>query len=218
MKQKNEGSGEMASKPPLRKRIKWDLVALALSVVVFAVLSLVFQDKGEKALKISWEYFKEMIFILPAVMILMGLFAVWVERDVVVKYLGKGSGMWGLMLAILLGTLPTGPLYVAFPLAAMLLKKGARVANVMVFLSAWACIKLPLELMELQFLGWKFTVLRLVLTVALVIPMGLLAEVLFHRNNTGGMQAFDEEEIETVEETVSLEVPHPDAGGAVQGA
>jgi uncharacterized membrane protein YraQ (UPF0718 family) len=218
MKQKNEGSGEMASKPPPRKRIKWDLVALALSVVFFAVLSLVFQDKGEKALKISWEYFKEMIFILPAVMILMGLFAVWVERDVVVKYLGKGSGMWGLMLAILLGTLPTGPLYVAFPLAAMLLKKGARVANVMVFLSAWACIKLPLELMELQFLGWKFTVLRLVLTVALVIPMGLLAEVLFHCKGDGGIETLDKEEVEAVEEAVGLEVPHPDAGGAVQGA
>ena len=76
-------------------------------------------------------------------MVLMGLFAVWVERDVVVKYLGKGSGFRGLLLAVLLGTLPTGPLYIAFPLAAMLLKKGARVANVMVFLSRLGLHKAP---------------------------------------------------------------------------
>ena len=206
MSKQNPGSQGAAPKLPLRKRIKWDLVALVASAVALFGLSMIFPDKGEKALTISWEYLKEMVFILPAVMVLMGLFAVWVERDVVVKYLGKGSGMWGLLLAILLGTLPTGPLYVAFPLAAMLLKKGARVANVMVFLSAWACIKLPLELMELQFMGWKFTLLRLGLTVALVIPMGLLAESLYHRGDRGGIKACDEEEMEMA----GLEIPHAD--------
>jgi uncharacterized membrane protein YraQ (UPF0718 family) len=181
LSERGGGREKAAAKPPLRKRIKWDLFFLALSFAAFTALSLAFRDKGSRALRVSWEYFQEMVFILPAVMILMGLFAVWVRRELVVKYLGEGSGLGGLLLAILLGTLPTGPLYVAFPFAAMLLAKGARVANVMAFLSAWACIKLPLELMELQFLGWEFTFLRLGLTVALVIPMSLLAENLHQR-------------------------------------
>lgn len=185
MSGKGKRKDEAAPKPPLRKRIKWDLFFLVLSVAAFAALSLAYRDKGSRALRVSWEYFQEMVFILPAVMIMMGLFAVWVRRESVVRYLGQGSGLTGLLLAILLGTLPTGPLYVAFPLAAMLLGKGARVAVVMVFLSAWACIKLPLELVELQFLGWKFTLLRLGLTVALVIPMSLLAEVLYNRKGEG---------------------------------
>ncbi len=166
---------------PLRKRIKWDLAIMVFSATALFALSIIFQEKGEKAVNISWEFFKEMAFMLPAVLLLMGLFGVWVDRRMVVKYLGEGSGIGGLLLAILLGTLPTGPLYIAFPLAGMLLKKGARVANVMIFLSAWACIKLPLELMELRFLGWEFTVLRLGLTVALIIPMGLLAEAFYRR-------------------------------------
>ena len=128
-KNKEEGTGA-AAKTPLRKRIKWDLVALAASAVALYGLSLAFPDKGERAMVASWEFFKEMAFVLPALMILMGLFAVWVDRRIVVKYLGKGSGTGGLFLAIVLGALPTGPLYIAFPLAAMLLKKGARVANV----------------------------------------------------------------------------------------
>ncbi len=154
---------------------------MVFSATALFALSIIFQEKGEKAVNISWEFFKEMAFMLPAVLLLMGLFGVWVDRRMVVKYLGEGSGIGGLLLAILLGTLPTGPLYIAFPLAGMLLKKGARVANVMIFLSAWACIKLPLELMELRFLGWEFTVLRLGLTVALIIPMGLLAEAFYRR-------------------------------------
>lgn len=205
-KNKEEGTGA-AAKTPLRKRIKWDLVALAASAVALYGLFLAFPDKGERAMVASWEFFKEMAFVLPALMILMGLFAVWVDRRIVVKYLGKGSGTGGLFLAIVLGALPTGPLYIAFPLAAMLLKKGARVANVVLFLSAWACIKLPQELMELQFLGWKFMLLRLGLTIAVLIPMALLAEVLYHRGERGRIEPFAEEEVEMVEESLGIKAP-----------
>ena len=200
---KEEGTGA-AAKTPLRKRIKWDLVALAASAVALYGLSFIFPDKGERALQSSWEFFKEMVFVLPALMVLMGLFAIWVDRNIVVKYLGKGSGAGGLFLAMVLGALPTGPLYIAFPLAAMLLKKGARVANVILFLSAWACIKLPQELMELQFLGWKFMLLRLGLTIAALVPMALLAEALYHRGGRGTIEPFGEEEVEAIEEGLGI--------------
>ena len=125
---------------------------------------------------IAWGYFVQMMMILPAVMVMIGLFSVWVSEEMVIKYLGRTSGVKGISLAILFGALPTGPLYLAFPLAAALLKKGASISNVIVFLSAWACIKLPQEMMELQFLGWKFMALRLVLTVVFVSIMGVSME------------------------------------------
>jgi uncharacterized membrane protein YraQ (UPF0718 family) len=201
-------------KVPLRKRIKWDVVAMVVSVVSLYALCLIFEDKGEKALVASWEFFKEMAFIMPALLVLMGLFAVWVDRRIVVKYLGKGSGTGGLVLAIILGALPTGPLYIAFPLAAMLLKKGARVANVMLFLSAWACIKLPQELAELQFLGWEFTLTRLVTTVVVLIPMALIAEALYHRGSPERVQPPDEDEVGIAKETLGLDTPGAGETGA----
>jgi uncharacterized membrane protein YraQ (UPF0718 family) len=183
-----DGPGEQ-HRTPLRKRIRWDWLFLALSATALIVLSMIFEGKGRIAGRVVWEYAKEMVFILPSVMVLMGLFAVWVNRETVVKYLGEGSGIKGFVLAALLGTLPTGPMYVAFPLAAVLLKKGARVANITIFLSAWACIKLPLELVEFQFMGWKFALLRLGLTVALVLPMGIMVEVLYNRGGRAQLQA-----------------------------
>ena len=66
----------------------------------------------------------------------------------------------------------------AFPMAAALIQKGARISNIIIFLSAWACIKIPQEMMELQFLGFKFMALRLVLTIFFVISMGKIIEVL----------------------------------------
>lgn len=123
-----------------------------------------------------WEFLAEMLLILPAVMVLMGLFSVWVPKETVVKYLGKTAGIKGIFLAIIFGALPTGPLYIAFPMAGALVRKGARVSNVIIFLSAWACIKIPQEMVELQFLGTKFMAARLILTVIFVIIMGLLIE------------------------------------------
>jgi uncharacterized membrane protein YraQ (UPF0718 family) len=79
--------------------------------------------------------------------------------------------------------LPTGPLYVAFPVASSLIKKGARVSNIIIFLSAWACIKLPQELVELEFLGFNFMITRLILTIIFVIIMGLSIEFIIHRKN-----------------------------------
>ena len=116
--------------------------------------------------------------ILPAIMIIIGLFSVWVPKEMVVKYMGKASGVKGIMLSFALGMLPTGPLYIAFPMASALFKKGAKISNVIIFISAWACIKLPQELVEIQFLGIRFAMLRLGLTIFFVVLMGFIIEKL----------------------------------------
>ena len=56
MRNMTRGRAENAAKPPLRKRVKWDWLFLVVSVAVFTVLSIVFPDKGSKALRVSWEY------------------------------------------------------------------------------------------------------------------------------------------------------------------
>ena len=55
-----------------------------------------------------------------------------------------------------------GPLYAAFPVGAMLLRKGASIKNVMIFTGTWAACKVPMLLIEVSSLGAKFTIVRLV--------------------------------------------------------
>ncbi len=168
MKQMKGGKGK---KSPMK-----GIIVLVLVIITAVVLLVLYPENREPTYKASYSFFIELIQILPGVMILMGLFSVWVKNGTVIKYLGHSSGVGGLALAFFLGMIPTGPLYVAFPLAASLMKKGARTANVVIFLSAWACIKLPQELVELRFLGFKFMALRLGLTMVLVLLMGLFIE------------------------------------------
>ena len=152
------------------------IIGLMGTALIAGILVWLFPDNRAQVVDTSLRFFYEMISILPAIVVLIGLFAVFVPKQMVADYLGHASGIKGFLLAILLGALPTGPLYVAFPLAAAMLGKGARVATIIVFLTAWACIKLPQEMVELQFMGWEFTLLRFGLTVVAAALMGLLTE------------------------------------------
>lgn len=143
------------------------LVLAGISAVA-AVLLIAFPAQREPSFVAFWQFLVEMLLVMPAVLVIMGLFAVWVPQEVITRYLGHGSGVRGMVIALIVGTLPTGPLYAAFPLTKSFLDKGASPRNIFVFMAAWACIKIPQELLELQFLGWRFTLARLVVTIAVI--------------------------------------------------
>ncbi len=165
---------------------EWILLAALMGPAT--VLGLLFPAYRSPMLQASWSLGKEMLFILPAVLVLMGLFSVWISREMVVKYLGQTSGIRGIGLALLFGATPTGPLYVAFPIATALRKKGARLSNIVIFLTAWACIKLPQEMVELQFLGVRFMLARLSLTILAATGMGWIMEQIISSTDKPGQQ------------------------------
>lgn len=173
---KPEEINKSTEKIKQKKSLIRDYIIMGAVIVAAAVALLIFSDKSGPVLSVSKNYFLELMMILPAVMIIIGLFSVWIPKEMVVKYMGKTSGTKGIFLSIALGMLPTGPLYIAFPMAIALLKKGAKISNIIIFISAWACIKLPQELVEIQFLGIEFTLLRLALTIIFVIIMGIIIE------------------------------------------
>jgi uncharacterized membrane protein YraQ (UPF0718 family) len=169
---------KLQMKTAQKKTVIRDYLIAAIIIILATVALLLFPDKSSAVLSVSKNYFFELLMILPAIMVIIGLFSVWVPKEMVVKYMGSSSGIKGILISIALGMLPTGPLYIAFPMASALLKKGARISNIVVFISAWACIKLPQELVEIRFLGIRFAMLRLGLTIIFVIFMGIIIEKL----------------------------------------
>jgi uncharacterized membrane protein YraQ (UPF0718 family) len=118
----------------------------------------------------------EMASVLPPIFVLLGLLDVWVEREAMVRYMGAGSGVKGVLLAFLLGSAAAGPLYAAFPVAVVLLKKGAKLSNVFLFIGAWATTKLPLLLFEAASLGARFMLIRFAFNVVGIALIAFLLE------------------------------------------
>ena len=88
-----------------------------------------------------------------------------------------------MFLATFMGSFAAGPLFAAFPIASSFAVKGGRLANTVIFLGAWATIKVPMLLLESQFLGIRFSLLRLVITLPLIILMGLLMEKIMPKDS-----------------------------------
>lgn len=113
---------------------------------------------------------------LPPILILMGLLDAWIPKEKIQIYLGHKSGLKGIILAILLGTAAAGPLFAAFPIAKSLAEKGVRTANTVIFLGSWATIKIPMFIMECSFLGFRFALLRFIITLPFIVLIGFLVE------------------------------------------
>ncbi len=106
------------------------------------------------------ESFLEMTAFIPLMFILIGLFEVWVPKELIMKHIGSDSGIRGIIYVILFAMLQAGPLYGAFPVAFILWKKGASIRNIFIYLGAFSTLKIPMLSFEVGFLGWKFSLCR----------------------------------------------------------
>lgn len=142
------------------------------------IMLLVKPELGMAVFRTTGANLKQMVQVLPAVFILLGLLDTWVPRQTVISMLGNRSGAGGAALSIFLGAAAAGPLYAAFPIASTMLTKGASLVNVFVFLGAWANLKIPMVTFEITSLGARFALTRGVLNIIGSIVIALIVRSL----------------------------------------
>ena len=150
------------------KKVK-DNAFLIVVAGAYILMFVIKPDMGVTSIKNSAYYIKEMLMIMPVVFVLTALLDTWIAKEKITKYLGKQSKVKGIILSFVLGSISAGPIYAAFPMCVMLHKKGASVRNLIIILSSWAVIKVPMLLNEVKFLGIKFMAIRWVLTVIAIV-------------------------------------------------
>lgn len=156
----------------LISKYRFFLILFAVNIVLLFAAP----EIGKNAFAITKDNLLEMISVLPPIFILLGLLDVWVERETMMKYMGKGAGVKGAVIAFLMGSAAAGPLYVSFPIAGMLLKKGVHLKNVFIFVGAWSTTKIPMILFEASNLGWRYMLLRLVCNIIGIVVIAVLLE------------------------------------------
>lgn len=147
---------------------------LALVFLTYVVLFIIMPNKAIQSLSNSLYYVREMLIIMPVILLLTSLIEAWVPKKTIENALGEDSGFKGYIFSFLLGSFSAGPIYAAFPVCKMLLKKGSSISNVVVILSTWAVIKIPMLANEAKFLGPKFMAIRWVLTTISIFIMAYI--------------------------------------------
>ena len=125
----------------------------------------------------------QMLSMLPPIMIILGLLDEWVKRETFMKYMGKDSGVIGVLLSFMIAFFSAGPMYAAFPFVDVLNKKGVKFSNIMIFLNAWCIAKFSTLLLEFGAMGYEFTILRLLINIPGVIIMAYLIDYFVNKSN-----------------------------------
>ena len=148
-----------------------------LGIVLINLLLLPLKpDVGLNSVKISVNNLLQMLMVIPPIFIALGLLDVWAQRETMIRLMGEQSGLLGIAIAFLLGSAAAGPLYAAFPIAGVLLRKGSSLSNAIIFIGAWTTTKIPLLMFEASAMGWKFMLTRFIVDIPVIALIAYITE------------------------------------------
>ncbi len=123
--------------------------------------------------------------ILPrmlAAFTLAGLIQAIVPQELIVQWMGHGSGMRGILIGMMLGSVTPGGPMTHFPIIASLFKVGVGIGPLISYLTAWSLFGMQRIIMwEIPFLGPKVVLVRVAVSCFFPFLAGWLCEILWGR-------------------------------------
>lgn len=153
------------------KRYWFECVVAILYITLFFFLP----SKTLYALKEGIVLLLKMLPVFLCVVLFSSFLSVFLSPKTVQRIMGKETGVKGVLLGALVGTVIVGPLWILFPLYNTFLKKGARLAVIGAMIGAFA-IKTPWIPYAAGFLGWPFISIIVILTISYAVIEGYLME------------------------------------------
>jgi len=112
----------------------------------------------------------DLLVVLIAAAVLLAL----TTESVIVRLLGKGSGLAGIAAAAIIGSIALIPGFIAFPLAAVLHQSGVSLGVIAVFITTLMMVGIVTLPVERKYFGWKIALYRNGLSFAGALVVGLL--------------------------------------------
>ena len=145
-------------------------------LVIYGIFFAVSPDKAGQAIKSSGNIFLGMLLPLGLVFLIMLLINLFLKPAAVARFLGKGSGVKGIVLSASAGIISTGPIYAWYPLLKDLKQKGAGESSIAIFLYNRAVKPFLLPVM-IGYFGWIYVVILTILMVLASVVVGFSVSV-----------------------------------------
>ncbi|WP_366924587.1 permease [Metallumcola ferriviriculae] len=136
------------------------------------------RSKTKQAVKKAYKAFSNIFADLAMVLLLVGLMMTYISPQIIGRFLGNESGVLGVAVAAIIGSVTLIPGFVAFPLAASLLNQGAGLVPIAAFVSTLMMVGVVTLPVEIKYFGRKQTFLRNGLSFIYAIVVALLLGVL----------------------------------------
>ena len=156
--------------------------AIYLIAIVFLIISLVkSRQKTRQALLKAWNSFKNILPMLLGVILLIGLILSILDTSLISRIIGEKSGVLGVLLASILGSVTLIPGFIAFPTAALLLEGGAGYIQIAAFVQTLMMVGIVTLPLEIKYFDKKVAILRnaisFVLSIGVAYLMGFILRI-----------------------------------------
>ena len=113
--------------------------------------------------------------LLVCAFIIAGMVQVFVPHEIISGWVGRESGIRGILIGTVAGAFTPGGPYTSLPIAAGLLRSGAGMGTMVAFLTGWSLWAFQRLAMDVGIMGWKFTIIRFASTFFFPPIAGIIA-------------------------------------------
>ena len=136
-------------------------VGLYIVTILLLIISLIKSRKKTKmALIKGGKSFENILPLFLSILLVVGIIFAILSPQIISKIIGSQSGVIGFVISAILGSCTVIPGFVTFPLAATLLKNGAGMMQVIVFISTSVMVGVITIPIEKNYFGKKVTYIR----------------------------------------------------------
>lgn len=146
-------------------------------IILYILLFLLTPENIYLSLQTALHIFIQIIPVIAAVVLLMGISNYILKPKVVIKHLGEDSGVKGWILAISFGILSHGSIYVWYPLLKELRERGMKTGLLAAFLYNRA-VKIPLLPLMIFYFSIPFVAVLTVYTILASVVEGKILELI----------------------------------------
>ncbi len=151
-----------------------------LYLVTFLLIIISYKKDKEKTYKALLKGWKSIENILPqflGIILVVGITLAALRPEVITNIIGDNSGILGVILAAVLGSVVMMPTFVAFSTGDMLLKNGAGIAQVAALISTLTLIGIITIPLEAKYIGKRATIYRNILAFVFSIIVAFFVEM-----------------------------------------
>ena len=118
------------------------------------------RQRSIRALKKAWKALENILPQILAILLLVGIVVEALNPETISRIIGSESGWFGTLLASAVGSVTLIPGFIAFPMADLLLSRGAGYMQIAAFVSSLMMVGVLTFPVERRFLGTKAAILR----------------------------------------------------------
>ncbi|GAA0181242.1 permease [Clostridium sediminicola] len=137
-----------------------DYILYIITIVLLSISYYKDKSKTKKSLKKAWKAFSKLLPELLGVITLVGIMLALLNPNVISKIIGNNSGVFGVLLSAIVGSITLIPGFIAFPTSALLLKNGAGYTQIAAFISTLMMVGIITLPIEMKYFGKKVAISR----------------------------------------------------------